>query len=104
MRRGQDFRLRPNIMYAGEDAENSPEEIDALVNERTTSSSLAAPRCLNLRVCNHGHRGKKSSALYQDSDHIMTMKLQTTDRNELDFLESGTLVHFVEVSYLTNFF
>ena len=67
-------------MHADEDADNSHEKeidnVDALVNEKTISLALATTQRLFRRACNFANGSKKSLVLAQDSNHIISVKLQ----------------------------
>ena len=75
--------LNNGKMLTNEDADNSNEKdndkLDALVNEKTTSSILATTQRLFRRACNFANGSKKSLVLVQDSNHIISVKLQIKD-------------------------
>ena len=75
--------LNNEKMHTNDDADNSHENgidnLDALVNEKTTSSTLATTQRLFRRASNFANEGKKSLVLGQDYNHIISIMLQIKD-------------------------
>ena len=74
-------------MPTNEGTDNSNEKdidnLKTLVNEKTTSSNLATTQILFQRGCNFANGSKKSLVLGQDSNHIISVRLQVNDRKRI---------------------
>ena len=76
--------LNNGKMLTNEDADNSNEKdndkLDALVNEKTTSSILATTQRLFRRACNFANGSKKGLVRGDDCNNIISVRLQINDR------------------------